>query len=607
MKRTTVIVMLIVGSVSTLVVWYGRWNNAPYHSDLDIIRGDGQGFYAWLPAVVIHRDLSFSFFGDTSLDIAGFFQKRFVYEHNGKQVQKTPCGTALLITPFFVANHALRELSGKKSTGYEASYQKCVSAAALFYFLAGLWFFGLVLRRFTEKKYSLLFAIVALAFGTNLFYYAIYHPSMSHVYSFALIAFWTWLLVRFVETRAAKFLFVSALVLGFIYLVRPVNLLVLAALPFLCGGWKEMFAVLMEIFRPVYRLVICMLLFFVIVFVQLLLNYLQCGQWFVWTYKNEGFNFFNPRLWSVLFSFDKGWLVYTPIAAAALTGSFLVMNRKKLIAYWFFLLVMVWIVSSWWNWNYGSGFGLRAFVDFYALVFIPLIFIQSLNGWVRGMVISAVCAFIALNQLQIWQLNHNILHPEGITREQYKYVFLKTAARYENSLGSGNEMPMKELSVDTTYWGQNDFDGTPQGQWSASLKCDDGDAEHAGHFAQCLNDSVLYSSTFHISDMGAMMNEDFFAMVELDRKELSLYAAHEAVLVFTYRSENGNTRWWNKLRLNDFPREEFGVWRAGYYSLRIPAAHDGDELLIYVYNPAGTQFMIDNFNVRLRRYAHWEY
>ncbi|MBL7942891.1 MAG: hypothetical protein JNM00_09000, partial [Flavobacteriales bacterium] len=367
----------IVAVISVITLHVGRWNNAPLHTDLTVIRGDGQGFYAWLPAVFIYHDLNFSYYEDTTQHIEGYFSPRFLNNHNGKTILKTPCGEAMMVAPFFLANLAIRSITGKSSTGYEASYQRVLGWAALFYFLAGLWCMVYMLKRLGIDDVWRAMVIIVTALGTNLWYYAIYHPSMTHVYSFFLVAFACVLWIRWSDNRNRSSMLLLGIVLGLIYLVRPVNLMVVMAFPLFVNSTRKWWAGLPETFllinRNLGQLAIGVVMFVGVVGIQLVLNYMQCGDAFAWAYKNEGFDFLHPRLGSVWWNFNKGLFIYTPLVLVALAGLACKPGFRSLWWISYFVLVS-YVTSSWWNWNYGSGFGMRPFVDFYALLLLPLAF-----------------------------------------------------------------------------------------------------------------------------------------------------------------------------------------------------------------------------------------
>ena len=86
------------------------------------------------------------------------------------------------------------------------------------------------------------------------------------------------------------------------------------------------------------------------------------------------------------------------------------------------------LTASWWCWWY-SGFGLRAFIDVYALLTIPMaalltrIFKSILL--IRFIFIAVLTFLIYLNLFQTWQYTYGVLHYDSMTKRAYWAVFLK--------------------------------------------------------------------------------------------------------------------------------------------------------------------------------------
>ena len=120
---------------------------------------------------------------------------------------------------------------------------------------------------------------------------------------------------------------VNALILGtiggLIILVRPSNLLIWV-LPLMINVdcWKS-FCIRCRWFLDNYfstMLVIISLC--LIVLPQLLYWKAFTGEWIHYGYGKEGFYFNNPHIIDGLFSYRKGWLLYTPIMLFSLIGLF---------------------------------------------------------------------------------------------------------------------------------------------------------------------------------------------------------------------------------------------------------------------------------------------
>lgn len=594
--KITRIAIALVGVIALCTLYFGSWNNAPWQTDSTVIRGDGQAFYAWLPAVCIDHDLSFRYYQDTALHIGEYFSERFLYPHARGQVLKTPCGEALMVLPFFAANLGLRTLGGSSSTGYEPSFQRALGLAAWCYWLAGLWLMALVMRRYVSSDGWMAASIVATALGTNLWYYAVFHPSMSHVYSFFLVAACCLLWLKWSESGKKHWPLLLAALLGLVYLVRPVNLVVIAFFPVLSGG-SGFLRNVRALFSRWKLLLSAAILFCLVAGLQHALNYAQCGDAFAWTYKHEGFNFLHARMGSVWWSFNKGFFVYAPLALLAWCGV-LWWDRSRKVWFIAFFLLLSWLTASWWNWNYGSGLGMRPLVDFYACLFLPMAFWSSAPTWGQRVLLALTVAAVGLCQLQTWQFNHRIIHPEEMDANKYRHVWLRTDDSAVDCLGGGNELPLGALSDSPLFTRAASF-GRPDSLWHTLIAAPVASASGESLYAGLLNDTILYNASVFLPVLPAMRSETWMIYLQSDRLEPSPDAAARAVWVFTYQDSKGKTTWYNKLRINDYPRKEINRWESFRYQLRMPAMQAGrdEKCLVYIYNPEGKKFLVDNVHI----------
>jgi hypothetical protein len=163
---------------------------------------------------------------------------------------------------------------------------------------------------------------------------------------------------------------------------------------------------------------------------QLIYWKMQTGNFMYYSYSGEHFFFNHPRIWKGLFSFRKGWLLYTPMAALALAGFFFLKKnaRPLLIPLYLYTFLNIWIVLSWWCWWYGGGFGLRAFIESFAFLAFPLAALWAWalkKGWVAYVGLMIVAGFfIRLNLFQSKQYREGKLHWDSMSKAMYKATFL---------------------------------------------------------------------------------------------------------------------------------------------------------------------------------------
>jgi len=170
-----------------------------------------------------------------------------------------------------------------------------------------------------------------------------------------------------------------------------------------------------------------------VVGIQMVYWKLYSGSWLYYSYeKGEKLEWIAPYLKKVLFSYKKGWLVYTPIMIFAIIG-FLPLAKKNrsvsLVAGVFFIVHLL-IISSWPTWWYGGSLGQRTMMESYVLLALPLgAFIQWLSKQyriVKWPIWTGLFFLMCLNLFQTWQYMHFILDPSRMTKGYYWTAFGKT-------------------------------------------------------------------------------------------------------------------------------------------------------------------------------------
>lgn len=414
-----------------------------------LIISDGKGYYAYLPAVFIYNDLNLGFY-ETIEDTYYSEHTRSDYRStaNGKVIDKYFCGSALAMLPFFTLAHGLTLITGGPADGYSQLYPVFVSIAAIFWMLTGLVFVRRVLRLYGISEGVTALVLLALAFGTNLFYYTIREPAMSHVYAFAFTALFVYSSQMLFESGKGKYIYLSALFLGMIVLIRPVNGLMVLALPFLAGGTAPLASLLKR-----KELIASVIVFLAVCSIQLILYKISTGSFFIDAYSNEGFILSEPNVLNFLFSYKKGFLLYTPFFLALLAGLF-VLFRQSRFRFWAFTLfffVVVYLLSSWWMWYYGGSFGSRVMIDYYPLLVVPvaMAFQHFWQTKMRAAVIGFSLVTIFICQVQTFQYRYSHIHWGLMDKEHYWRAFMRIDLLIKGQnpnadlLGSGHEHPDK--------------------------------------------------------------------------------------------------------------------------------------------------------------------
>ncbi len=386
-----------------------------------IIDQDVIFYYGYVPATFIYHDLSFNFPSKP-----GF--KGFVWTiplPNGKSIQKMTMGTAVLYTPFFGIAHLYTKLSGGLADGYSINYHIALIWAGVFYFILGLFLLRKILSQFFDDI-VVSAVLVSLSLGTNLFNYAIWDGAMSHVYSFFLFALSLWVFLKWLKTPTYWLTIFLGLALGLIVLIRPTNATFILFLGlyffFRNTSFKESWKYLVDL---KWKLVLLTFFSFLVCVPQLIYWKIYTGQYIFFSYQGEGFYFNNPQIINGLFSYTKGWFVYTPLMWLAIAG-FLMMGGKLKDWFWpsvITLMVSIYIIFSWWCWWYGGGFSARALVEFYVLMSFPLgaffAYIAKRNNLIKGLTTILVILLIWLNLYQHQQYRSSLLHYDSMSKQAY--------------------------------------------------------------------------------------------------------------------------------------------------------------------------------------------
>jgi hypothetical protein len=431
---------------------YFRWIN---HGWEKIVDSDGRGYYAYLPAIFTYFDLDFRYFFSGKLDVPADYTTNFLFLIDGHYVIKYPPGVALLLLPFYLVATVLSFVFGFDMTGYSFFYQTFVSLAAIVYCVFGLRNLFEIFKRYYVDSNISIWIIISLVFGSNLLVYTIHEPSMSHVYSFASVSAFILYFKRWFDNESSKNLLIAALFLGITILIRPVNGIVVFSILMLFNDKDEFLNFIIRITHNIPLLLKCSLITSSIIFIQPLLWYLENGHWYVWTYLGESFKWEHPEISKVLFSFRKGWLLYTPLMLL-LVPAFLTMIFKKLyiqsIGFIVFWTMAVYMIASWWCWYYGGSFGQRAFIEFYpiaAISFIPMLLLIK-NKTIGLKIFLVISVFI--NIIQSYQYRNNILHYDSMDKRKYFDVFLRTGKDYEWKVFVNENEQMPEDIKDRTVF-----------------------------------------------------------------------------------------------------------------------------------------------------------
>jgi hypothetical protein len=404
-----------------------------YTKKYRVIEHDVHHYYGYLPLVFIYDDVEID--GDYMTE-DGKYHIWHEVTPEGVRVLKTTSGLAILYSPFFFAAHGYaKHFSDEEANGFTRPYKIALLISSIFYLWLGLFFLSNLLLRIGFRPQTIFLTLIFLGLGTHLLFYSTLNAAYPHVYNFTLFAVFLYLVQSWVSIPKYWKIGLIGLVLGLITVIRPTNLIIGLALIL----WKKRDASWGEHVRFLLQrktlIQFSLIPFFAVVplIPQFLYWYHITGEVIYYSYGEEGFFFDSPQLLNGLFSFRKGWLIYTPAMAFALIGLFFMKKSlphlRPLI--FSFVIINTYVIFSWWCWWYGGSFGQRAMIDSYALLAIPLaatleyLVTHKDKFFSKLLLFGVIPFFIWLNIFQSFQYEKGSLHYDAMTKELYLAQFGK--------------------------------------------------------------------------------------------------------------------------------------------------------------------------------------
>lgn len=385
---------------------------------------DVMEYYSYLPATFIHHDLTFRFTENSPDEVRKHFWVHTA--PNGGKYIKMTMGMSVLYAPFFLMAWAIESFfSSGPVYGFSTTFKFFMMLGSWTYLLLGLFFLRAVLLRYFNDLVTAI-TLFSLVVGTNLLFYSSIEACMSHAYNFSLFAIFLWLTIRYYEKPSTARLAAIGLLAGLISLIRPSNSIILLVF----FGWgitsisdlKKRISFFLSKTPSLLLMGVCILLVW---FPQMVFWKINTGHWMFYTYGDEGFFFSRPALLKGLFSWRKGWLLYTPMMALALTGFIFLKKRipQAFLPLLIFTFANIWIITSWWSWWYGGGLGMRPMIDSYALLAFPLAaFISGLLEKKKSVKIAGLALIFLLNfhsVFQTFQYYYGAIHWDSMSRKAY--------------------------------------------------------------------------------------------------------------------------------------------------------------------------------------------
>lgn len=412
-------VVLIVG-----LFYYPKWKQSGPEAT---ISWDASGYYLYLPAIFIYHDIKHCTFKDKILEKYNptpDFQQAYIHKSSGNYVMKYSSGQAVLMSPFFFLGHAIAKFSHGMYTadGFSYPYQVSLGLGMLLYTFIGLWVLRkILLRYFSDTTVAL--ALICLVMGTNYLNYAAIDQCLTHNTLFTLYCLLIYFSILFYESHRRKDAILIGALVGLCTLIRPTDI-VSAIIPLLWGvsNMSELRNRVSFIGKHIVHYAFAAISAVCFISIQIIYWKWSSGDWLVYSYPYEGFDWFHPHVVSYPFSFKSGWLIYCPLMITGFIGLWYAIKQKQnVFAIVGFVFVNFYIVTAWQTWWYGG----RAMVQSYPILLFSIsALISDVNNtrWRQLLLYPFVLTCIYLNAWWLHNAHRGQIQVYDISKEYYQAV-----------------------------------------------------------------------------------------------------------------------------------------------------------------------------------------
>lgn len=415
---------------------------------LKITTWDAYGYYLYLPSTLIYHDVKTLAFQD-SIDqkyqlSGGELYQANKHEKTGNYVFKYLGGIAVLHLPLFVAAHVYALNSHYEADGFSAPYQNAIGFGVVLYGILALFVLRRVLLTYYSDEVTSLTLLLTVLASNAIQYFSI-DNAQSHAPIFFLYTLILWLTIKWHKKPTMWVAFLAGWVIGLATISRPTEA-IMVLIPILWGtqskeSAKEKWAMVKANMPMVY---LAALGGIIGILPQLL--YWQYVTGSLIYDVGSSWRFLTP-FFRVLFGFEKGWFIYTPVTIFFVVGMFYIKKypfRKSLL--WFCLL-NIWIIISWSDWKYGGSYTTRALMQSYPVFALAFgAFLQQYwVGQKRYAIAILGLYLIGVNLFQIWQYNTTTLHYYDMNRAYYSQIYLNP-----------NPSPLQKSLLDNEDWVSNE-------------------------------------------------------------------------------------------------------------------------------------------------------
>jgi len=420
------ILSLIACGLICIVLLQYRVASIPADKPLNVTQWDAFGYYMYLPAICIYHDykkLDWLTEIDKKYGVTGGDGWQAQKEANGNYVFKYLGGVAIMELPFFYVGHLVAKNYGYPADGFSPPYMYALAFGIIFYGMLGLLLLRHILLRYF-KDGTVALTLLLLCLATNFIQYVAVDNGLSHAYIFPLYVLVIYTTLKWHERPRIVWALLTGYIIGLATISRPTEAIML----FIPLMWQMQNK---EAGREKWALVKTHRSHVTIAIVGGLLGILP--QLVYWKLSSGHFIYDVGSKWQfltpwfrVLFGWEKGWFIYTPVTVFFIVGMFFLKRFPFQKSVLWFCLLNIWIIIAWDDWRYGGSYSTRALMQSYPVFALPLAALVEYAGSKKWKpVFYALGAYLLfVNLFQTWQYDHTILHYNDMNRHYYAHIYL---------------------------------------------------------------------------------------------------------------------------------------------------------------------------------------
>lgn len=442
-------------------VFYPKWKQSRTEAT---ISWDVSGYYMYLPAIFIYKDLKHCTFKDSILSRyypTPDFQQAFFHKNSGNYVMKYASGQAITMLPFFLMAHTYCKFnSAYPADGFSFPYQFCIGIGMLFYAFLGLFILRKVLLYFF-KDTTVALLLLCYVIGSNYLNYSTIDQAMTHNVLFTIYCMIIYCTIQFHNKPTILYGIAIGSLIGLATLIRPTDIIsILIPICWNINSFKEIKTKFGFIQLHFFKFSLIAFFFFLIFSIQMVYWKYVANEWLVYSYEKQGFSWLHPHVFNYTISYNCGWLRYCPIMFLPLIGTgYYFIKGKNSFAIVLFILINSYIVTAWDIWDYGGSAG-RAMVQSYPILAFPFCLLIERMLQSKWTSIPLYFLILIFSYINIWWTYHahaGNIQITGLTKEYYWKVLGKWNENDEDKKLLDNPNAFFGIPQNRTVLFKNDF------------------------------------------------------------------------------------------------------------------------------------------------------